>query len=247
MKDTSEKTVELRAPARFTLIELLVVIAIIAILASMLLPALQQARERGRMATCISNVKQLQQGRISYCDANDDWALPYTINLGDTSFVLPNGDVYAFVKCRKQWTYLLWPYVNSLKPYNCPSDARPDCQFTGAWGSGHSISMNLYAGSTYESPTSGLGYVRKNNGFRRPTKCMIFSDINAYPGTLGGTRVSTTYIIQGHNVVRELARHNDFATTAYADGHVDSKAANSVPDYSTNSMYWFPGHTGTAL
>ncbi len=57
----------------FTLIELLVVIAIIAILAAILLPALQSARERGRSASCISSVKQLGSSVQSYSDSNDSW------------------------------------------------------------------------------------------------------------------------------------------------------------------------------
>ena len=76
-RSTGSRTKKSSPTHSFTLIELLVVIAIIAILAAMLLPALQNARERGRSGGCVSNLKQVLSASQMYGNDNDGWFYHY--------------------------------------------------------------------------------------------------------------------------------------------------------------------------
>lgn len=94
----------------FTLIELLVVIAIIAVLAALLLPALNSAKEQGRKSVCVNNQHQIGIANLVYVDSSDQY--------------LPPGEINAFgvnTNNYLTWDQFLMPYGISPDSLVCPS------------------------------------------------------------------------------------------------------------------------------
>jgi len=120
----------------FTLIELLVVISVIAVLMSILMPALKAARELARSSNCLANQRSLVLAYTMYADSNDDRLVRGHVNqsnLDRRMWVLPPIDVSgAYIsgtplladRIRGIERGALYPYIREQKMYHCPGDNR---------------------------------------------------------------------------------------------------------------------------
>ena len=138
----TRKTNSRRAPGAFTLIELLVVIAIIAILASLLLPALAKAKESAKRIQCVNGLRQLGMSVMMYADEHDGF---YPVRSGNSPLVmLGQADPpilslsswnmkQAANGSSNMWPLQLQPYYIETKILYCPSDvAKPGNFGTGS-------------------------------------------------------------------------------------------------------------------
>lgn len=189
--------------SNFTLIELLVVIAIIAILAAILLPALNSARERGRTANCISNLKQLGNVSLMYCDDNDDYLIPAK-------------------GMESNWT---WWSLNRMRYYLgensqvliCNSALRPDGQVFA----GTTYSYNVYIAGWYASVSAETMVYRKLTKISRPSErpqIVCYSNhaqTSAYP-------LFDEWVFREPKNAVSLARHNGQTSILYVGGNCNN-------------------------
>lgn len=228
----------------FTLIELLVVIAIIAILASMLLPALAKAKARAKTARCLSNEKQIALGYLMYAGDNSD-CLPVA------------GLVYPGGVSPVEWFMEISRYVarevssaSRLSATNtvvaCPS-ARIDGvlattdPFVGAYGGyGHNWAYLGYIGSS----VWGAAYDRqKLNSVDKPSETAMNGDgLDPIPGaSLGLYAFGYLYPPSKPpaSIPTPFARHGKGGNYAWADGHVSTTSWQVMSNGLSGKIDWY--------
>ncbi len=127
---------------RFTLIELLVVIAIIAVLASMLLPAISRAREQGRRSVCINNQRQLYLGIVNYADENDGIMATWYHNVLDPTYGTDSDHAGSYNKKPTGWRMMIDQNYVDTELLSCPSQDFVSYFGTYGLGTGYSYRYN---------------------------------------------------------------------------------------------------------
>lgn len=233
----------MRKTRAFTLIELLVVIAIIAILMAVLMPALKRAKEQGKRAVCLSNLKQLQLAWSMYADENDDKVVNGEAYGGqDGTAPIPTGGHH---KGEQWWTGddirdfwagtshppelqkrairagALWPYTKKEELYRCPTGVSGEMR---TYTITDAINGLYRAGTRNASSNTGVRvgrtvlWVKKRTDIVSPgpAQRIVFLD----EGRITPDSYATHYQTESW-WDPPFVRHGDGTNVSFADGHAD--------------------------
>ena len=250
-----------QSQCRFTLIELLVVIAIIAILAGMLMPALNKARATAKTIYCTNNFSQLSKYTALYIAENHDF-FPYGKKYGSMRFWNRSSDACTLKDyippTKKTGTVYFINQIGALEAPNardrlcCPSvdvknlkytEEGKYCNYPETLNSNFlslAVNTNLYKGYGYNNDPNAKDDPIRVSRIRQPSVLIYYTDSSGS----GVTDYRCKWASDGANNKNIPARHNGGANFCYADGHVKTRQWSEFPSYKYGYQHsgpiWLP-------